>query len=207
MNMVELLIIILILLYSITFHEFAHGLVAYYLGDPTPKIAGRLTMNPLKHIDLMGTVIVPFFLIVLTQGQFAFGYAKPVPINPYNFKNFKKDIMWVGIAGPLSNFIIAVGISIILKINLPSIIKNSLQYGVIINLILFIFNLIPIPPLDGSRIVTAFLSYKSAYRYLKMETLGFIIIIFLILNGFIRWFIIPILRVLIGILGVEGISI
>ncbi len=206
MSVLELLIVIFILLFSITFHEYAHGFVAYKLGDPTPKIAGRLTINPLKHIDPVGTIILPFLLIVLTGG-YAFGYAKPVPINPYNFKNPKKDIMWVGIAGPISNLILAIAISLIVRLNLALAVKTPLQYGIIINLVLFIFNLIPIPPLDGSRIVTAFLSSKNAYRYLKMETVGFAIIIVLIFSGFIRWFIIPILRILVTILGVPDIDI
>ena len=206
MSIVELLILIFILLFSITFHEYAHGFVAYKLGDQTPKIAGRLTINPTKHIDLLGTIILPFLLIILTGG-YAFGYAKPVPINPYNFKNPKKDIMWVGIAGPLSNLILALVMSLIMRLGPISTIKLPLQYGIIVNLVLFIFNLIPIPPLDGSRIVTAFLSSKNAYRYLKMETVGFVVIIVLIFSGLIRWFIIPILKILITILGIPDIDI
>ena len=205
---IEIILLIIILLFSITIHEYAHGLMAYKLGDNTPKISGRLTINPLKHIDILGTIIMPILLIIVTNGIFAFGYAKPVPINPYNFKNPRKDIMWVGLAGPASNFLIALILSIILRMDLlGGIIKEALQYGVVINLILFIFNLIPLPPLDGSRIVSAFLSYKNAYRYLKLETVGFIIIILLLVNGMLDWFLKPILRILLHIMGLNNIII
>ena len=205
---IEIILLIIILLFSITIHEYAHGLMAYKLGDNTPKISGRLTINPLKHIDILGTIIMPILLIIVTNGIFAFGYAKPVPINPYNFKNPRKDIMWVGLAGPASNFLIALILSIILRMDLlGGIIKEALQYGVVINLILFIFNLIPLPPLDGSRIVSAFLSYKTAYRYLKLETVGFIIIILLLVNGMFEWFLKPALRVLLNIMGLNNIII
>jgi len=205
---IEIILLIIILLFSITIHEYAHGLMAYKLGDNTPKISGRLTINPLKHIDILGTIIMPILLIIVTNGIFAFGYAKPVPINPYNFKNPRKDIMWVGLAGPASNFLIALILSIILRMDLlGGIIKEALQYGVVINLILFIFNLIPLPPLDGSRIVSAFLSYKNARRYLKLETVGFIIIILLLVNGMFEWFLKPALRVLLNIMGLNNIII
>lgn len=205
---IEILLLITILLFSITFHEYAHGLIAYKLGDNTPQISGRLTINPLKHIDILGTIIMPILLIVITRGMFAFGYAKPVPINPYNFKNPKKDIMWVGLAGPASNFLIALALSIVLRMGLlGGIIKEVVQYGVVINLILFTFNLIPIPPLDGSRVVSAFLSYKNSYRYLKLETVGFIIIIMLLMSGMLEWFIKPVLRILLNIMGLNNIMI
>jgi len=205
---VEILLLIIILLFSITFHEYAHGLMAYKLGDNTPKISGRLTINPIKHIDILGTIVMPILLIITTRGLLAFGYAKPVPINPYNFKNPRKDIMWVGLAGPASNFLIALIMSIILRMDLlGGIIEEALQYGVVINLILFIFNLIPIPPLDGSRVVSAFLSYNNAYRYLKLETVGFIIIILLIINGMFEWFLRPALRILLNIMGLNNIII
>ena len=205
---IEIILLIIILLFSITIHEYAHGLMAYKLGDNTPKISGRLTINPLKHIDILGTIIMPILLIIVTNGIFAFGYAKPVPINPYNFKNPRKDITWVGLAGPASNFLIALILSIILRMDLlGGVIKEALQYGVVINLILFIFNLIPLPPLDGSRIVSAFLSYKNACRYLKLETVGFIIIILLLVNGMFEWFLKPALRVLLNIMGLNNIII
>ena len=205
---IEIILLIIILLFSITIHEYAHGLMAYKLGDNTPKISRRLTINPLEHIDILGTIIMPILLIIVTNGIFAFGYAKPVPINPYNFKNPRKDIMWVGLAGPASNFLIALILSIILRMDLlGGIIKEALQYGVVINLILFIFNLIPLPPLDGSRIVSAFLSYKNARRYLKLETVGFIIILLLLVNGMFEWFLKPALRVLLNIMGLNNIII
>ena len=103
-----IILFIIILFFSITMHEFAHGWVAYKLGDLTPKHSGRLTLNPLAHINLFGTVLLPILILIISRGLFSFGYAKPVPINPYNFKNPKKDIRWVGAAGPGSNIIIAI---------------------------------------------------------------------------------------------------
>jgi len=198
------LIVIFIVLFSIIIHEYSHGWVAYRLGDPTPKISNRLTFNPLSHIDFFGTVLLPFLLIILSGGRFAFGYAKPIPINPYNFKNPKKDIMWVGIAGPTSNFLAALILSLMLKFRLPEFLVEIIGYGILINLIFCVFNLIPIPPLDGSKIIASFLSYRNAYRYLKMEIFGFFIIIVLISFGFLEWFVFPLIRLLLNILNVKG---
>ncbi|OQX80911.1 MAG: hypothetical protein B6D56_03705 [Candidatus Omnitrophica bacterium 4484_70.1] len=201
--MILTLIIIFILFFSIIIHEYAHGWVAYKLGDPTPLISKRLTLNPFVHIDLWGTILLPFLLLVITRGGFTFGYAKPIPINPYNFKEPKRDIMWVGIAGPTSNFLLALFLAQLLKISLPLIIAQAIAYGVLINLLLGIFNLIPIPPLDGSRVLTAFLPPRVTYNYLKLELLGFFIIIFLIGSGAISWLILPVIKFILSILGVR----
>jgi len=201
--MILTLIIIFILFFSIIIHEYAHGWVAYKLGDPTPLISKRLTLNPFVHIDLWGTILLPFLLLVITRGGFTFGYAKPVPINPYNFKEPKRDIMWVGIAGPTSNFLLALFLAQLLKISLPSIIAQAIAYGVLINLLLGIFNLIPIPPLDGSRVLTAFLPPRVTYNYLKLELLGFFIIVLLIGSGAISWLILPVIKFILSILGVR----
>ncbi|MCK5492647.1 MAG: site-2 protease family protein, partial [Candidatus Omnitrophica bacterium] len=126
------------------------------MGDLTAKHSGRLTLNPLAHIDPFGTVVLPILTLIISRGLFPFGYAKPVPINPYNFKNPKKDIRWVGAAGPGINIIFAIILSLIIKLNV-SFLQDALKLGVLINLILAIFNLIPIPPLDGSKILASLL--------------------------------------------------
>ena len=189
-----IILFIIILFLSITMHEFAHGWVAYKLGDLTPKHSGRLTLNPLAHINLFGTVLLPILILIISRGLFSFGYAKPVPINPYNFKNPKKDIRWVGAAGPGSNIIIAIILSLIIQLNI-TFLQPALKLGVIINLILAIFNLIPIPPLDGSKILSSLLPHKYSYIYLKIEKYGFLIILFLIISGFIQWFLIPLVNI------------
>ncbi|MCM8757870.1 MAG: site-2 protease family protein, partial [Candidatus Omnitrophica bacterium] len=147
-----------LLLLAMSVHEFSHAWVSYKFGDPTPKLAGRLSLNPLAHIDIMGTLILPLFLFIATGGRFVFGAAKPVPINYLLLKNPKRDIIWIGLAGPASNLILAFGLSLIIKIlphgSLLSVILNNFS---IINIVLGAFNLIPIPPLDGSRVVMGLL--------------------------------------------------
>ncbi|UCG35603.1 MAG: site-2 protease family protein [Candidatus Omnitrophota bacterium] len=196
------LLFLLILYVSITLHEYSHGWTASKLGDPTPKESGRLTLNPLAHIDPFGTIIMPLLLIILSRGTFAFGYAKPVPINPYHFRNPKKDIMWVGLSGPLTNLCIALFLSLLAKMPFLSFIAAALIWGVVINLVLAIFNLIPIPPLDGSRIVASLLPYRLAYLYLRMEMAGFFIVILLIMLGFFEWFLFPLVKIMLTILGI-----
>ncbi|MCK9614567.1 MAG: site-2 protease family protein [Candidatus Omnitrophica bacterium] len=193
-----------ILFVSITLHEYSHGFVATKFGDPTPKASGRLTLNPLAHIDIFGTLILPILLLVLSSGKFAFGYAKPVPINPYHFKNPKKDILWVGLAGPAINFIIALLLTGLLKATNYLFIPEIIIEGILINLILGIFNLIPIPPLDGSRVLSAILPYKLSYLYLKMETIGSFIIILLIMIGFLKWFMLPIVGSIFSLLNIKA---
>lgn len=201
LNFVSIAIILFI---SITLHEYSHGFVAAKFGDPTPKASGRLTLNPLAHIDIFGTVILPILLIVLSSGKFSFGYAKPVPINPYHFKNPKKDILWVGLAGPAVNFLIAFLLVLILKASNYMFIPEIIIEGILINFILAIFNLIPIPPLDGSRVLSAALPYKLSYLYLKMETAGVFVIILLIMAGFIRWFMLPIVTFILTLLNIKA---
>lgn len=199
-----IILLILVLLISITFHEYAHGWMAYKLGDPTPAASGRLTLNPLAHIDPFGTIILPILLLVISKGALSFGYAKPVPINPYHFKNPRKDIMWVGIAGPLANFLIAFILSLMLKMGIPAFFEDVIIWGIIINLILGIFNLIPIPPLDGSKIIASFLPYRLSCGYLKLQIYGFIFIILLINLGFFNLFIIPAIKVIFSLWGIGG---
>lgn len=194
------------ILIAITFHEVSHGFVANRLGDPTAKMMGRLTLNPIAHIDPIGTILMPFMLIVLTQGQFVFGYAKPVPINPMNFKNPKKDMAISAAAGPITNILLAVASILILKFVvvplsflLPEFVTETvftpvamiLKSSVIINVVLAAFNMIPIPPLDGGRVLTGFLPTKQAISFSRIEPFGFLIVLILIMTGIAGYFIMP----------------
>ena len=164
----KLLFQIPVLLLSLTIHEYSHGRVAYLLGDDTAKRAGRLTLNPISHIDPIGLLML--FVVHI-------GWAKPVPINPYNFKNYKRDTAITAAAGPAANFLMAILLSLIfalLRSTLPTqylmngfqiFITNFLFYAILINLALGIFNLIPIPPMDGSKILGGFLTDKQYYKY------------------------------------------
>jgi len=196
-----IIFLVLILLISITFHEYAHGWMAHRLGDPTPKDNGRLTLNPLAHIDPFGTVILPILLLIISRGSFAIGYAKPVPINPYHFRNPKKGIRLVGAAGPLANFIMAIILTLILKIKILPF-PEIIILGIVLNLILALFNLIPIPPLDGSKILASLLPSRLAYKYLKIEPYGFVIIMFLVMVDFFKWFIFPLVNLALYFLGI-----
>ena len=160
----EYVFIVIILIFSIVIHEISHGAVANYLGDPTAKYAGRLTLNPLKHLDPIGSVVVPVFLIILaktTGGGIIFGWAKPVPINPYNFRDQKYGSMKVALAGPGANLAIALFFGLLLRFVPASIIPlgalSMFSFIVYINILLVIFNLLPSPPLDGSHVLFTFL--------------------------------------------------
>ncbi len=177
---------ILPILFAITLHEVAHGWVADMRGDHTARMMGRLTLNPIKHIDLLGTIVLPIAFFVTTG--FMFGWAKPVPVNSRNLKNPRLDMALVAIAGPLSNIVMALFWGCVAKIglvfNLP--ISDALiamgKIGIIINLVLALLNLIPIPPLDGSRVVSSLLPPRISYAYDKIERFGFIILIVLLMT-------------------------
>ena len=203
------------ILIAIVFHELSHGFVANKLGDPTAKMLGRLTLNPIAHIDPIGTIIMPLMLIIFTHGQFVFGYAKPVPINPMNFKNPKRDMAISAAAGPITNILLAVLSVLILKLVivpvsfiLPGAISAAVmaplsmifQSSAVVNVVLAVFNMIPIPPLDGGRVLTGFLPYKQAVSFSKIEPFGFIIIIFLIITGIANYFIMPVIAFFLRIL-------
>ena len=188
------------LLLALTLHEYAHGYVAYRLGDPTARDAGRLTLNPLSHLDPIGTIA--FFFI-------KFGWAKPVPVNPYYFKNPRKDMLWVALAGPITNLLLAVASALLLKamIGTATLIPystmleailvplyNMLVASVWINLVLCIFNFLPIPPLDGSRILTGLLPENLARTYASFERYGFIVILILAFSGVLGTVIFPVIR-------------
>ena len=174
---------IVILIFSVVVHEVSHGMIAYKLGDQTAKLQGRLTLNPLKHLDPIGSFIVPLVLILL-PGDFVFGWAKPVPINSYNFRNPRLGNLLVSLAGPLSNFIFAWLLAILTRYLADGTILILLEYTIWINLALAVFNLLPIPPLDGSHILEYFLApYQLEWMY-RLQQYGFIILIAFMMFGF-----------------------
>lgn len=199
MHITGILITFALLLISVSIHEFSHGWVAYKLGDTTAKRSGRLTLNPLMHIDPVGTIVLPLFLFIATQGRFVFGAAKPVPINYNQLKNPKRDIIWVGASGPISNFIFALFLSILWRIIPTNPVINFILWTLItINVVLGVFNLIPIPPLDGSRVIMGLLPEGMASRYAMIEPYGFMLIILLIFLGLFNAIIEPITKIILS---------
>ncbi len=177
-------------LFAITVHEAAHGYVARYFGDNTAWTLGRVTLNPIKHIDPIGTILMPLMLYFATSGAFLFGYAKPVPVQFGNLRNPKRDMIWVALAGPGANLIQALlwGIALYLLqgagISETFFIKMC-QAGILVNVVMFVFNLFPLPPLDGGRILVGLLPYKQAVLVSRIEPWGFFVVMALVLAGVI----------------------
>jgi Zn-dependent protease len=188
-------------LLAIILHEVAHGWVADKLGDSTARYSGRLTLNPAAHIDFFGTILLP--VVLLISGGFVFGYAKPVPINPYNLRNPRKDMIWISLAGILTNLAVAVVSAMAFRILASGFLGSwglimrplmmMLMVSVRINIILAVFNAIPIPPLDGSRVLVNLLPAEKSIVFSKLEPYGFLIILLLFFTGIIN-FIWPIIR-------------
>ena len=180
-------------LFAITIHEAAHGYAARHFGDNTAYAQGRITLNPLKHIDPVGTILMPLILYVATSGTFLFGYAKPVPVNFGALRNPKRDMIWVALAGPASNFAQAIFWALLLVVlagmgvQEPFFIKMA-QAGILVNLVMWAFNLFPLPPLDGGRILVGLLPWKQAQMVSRLEPWGFFIVMALVLAGVVGTF-------------------
>jgi Zn-dependent protease len=175
-------------LFAITVHEAAHGYVARYFGDNTAWMLGRVTLNPTKHIDPVGTILMPLILYFATSGAFLFGYAKPVPVQFGRLRNPKRHMIWVALAGPAANLLQALLWGILLYllqgagISEPFFVKMC-QAGVLVNVVMFVFNLFPVPPLDGGRILVGLLPYRQAMLVSRIEPWGFFVVMGLVLAG------------------------
>ena len=180
-----LLIYIIPLLFAITLHEAAHGWVASKLGDHTARMMGRVTLDPTKHIDPIGTIAIPLVLLLSSSG-FIFGWAKPVPINFNALRNGKNGMIWVALAGPGANILMAICwlfvMIIAIKMNITVLIEMG-RVGILVNCVLAVFNLLPIPPLDGSRVISALLPNRLAYQYNQLEQYGLYILLGLMFLG------------------------
>ena len=196
-SLYEVLLALLPIITAITLHEAAHGWVAYKLGDPTAKDLGRITANPIKHIDPIGTVLIPIVMIVATG--FAFGYAKPVPVDVRNFEHPQKDMALVALAGPISNFVMALFwmfvLMVAIKIMPAGSLSSALRYmsgiGVIINIVLMVINLLPLLPLDGGRVLTGVLPFKWAVIFVRSERYGMWLVILLLVTGILGKILMP----------------
>ncbi|MDP2183203.1 MAG: site-2 protease family protein [Actinomycetota bacterium] len=215
-DLTMLVIRFVVLVPAIVFHEVAHGYAAYLLGDTTAKDRGRLSLNPVKHIDPFGTILMPLLMVVMFG--FGFGYAKPVPVNPHRFKDYRKGMFLTGIAGPAANLLLAMVAGIAARaLDLFGGALGAVGgyawlfffYFCLMNLVLMFFNLIPIPPLDGSRVVPLFLSDRAMRAYAKWERYGFVIVFGLIFFGprlfgfdpigvYFAWTVEPLLRLFAG---------
>jgi Zn-dependent protease len=185
-------------IFAITLHEAAHAYAARYFGDNTAYAAGRMSLNPMIHIDLFGTIIIPVLLYLSTG--FVFGYAKPVPIDFSRLKNPKRDMAWVALAGPGANFVMAlmwlVLAAMLAFFQVNEVFPNKVaQAGVVTNLLMFAFNLVPIPPLDGGRVVTSLLPNRMAYKFARIEPYGFFIVLALIWLNLLGFWVYPVMGV------------
>ena len=188
-------------LFAITLHEAAHGYVARYFGDPTAYLQGRISLNPLRHIDPVGTILLP--LMTLLIGGILFGWAKPVPVNFAALRHPKKDMLWVAIAGPASNLVMALGWALFYKmawLNPDNYFAEPLmgmaEWGIKINIVLMVLNLLPLPPLDGGRVAVSMLPPRQAYQLAKIEPYGMFILIFLAITPVLGWILLPLVKLM-----------
>lgn len=193
---------LVIFLMTVTVHEVSHGAVAYLRGDDTARAMGRLTLNPLKHIDFFWTILFPALLFFSTGGRFVIGMAKPVPVNFSNLKNRKPDMILVAVAGPLANIVLAQ--FLLLLFHATGV--GLFLMGIYFNLGLAVFNLLPIPPLDGSRVVAGLLPLELERLYLRLEPFGFLIVLLLYMSGILYGWIFPGMNLLASLLGIPKVS-
>lgn len=188
-NLVQtVLVYALPVLFAITVHEAAHGYVARWLGDDTAYVQGRVTLNPLPHVDPIGTIAMPLLLYFATGGAFLFGYAKPVPVNFGRLRRPKRDMVWVALAGPGSNFVQAILWAVLFTVLAGAGVQERFfldmaKAGVLVNLVMWAFNLFPLPPLDGGRILTGLLPPRAAWTFSRIEPYGFFIVLGLVVAG------------------------
>lgn len=185
-------------IFAITLHEAAHGYAAKYFGDLTAYSQGRVSLNPLVHIDPFGTIVIPAVLYVATGGAFLFGYAKPVPVNFGSLRHPKRDMAWVALAGPAANFLMGfmwMAFALLLQFFKfdEEFFLNMARAGVLTNLVMFAFNLFPIPPLDGGRIAVSLLPYKLAYKFAQIEPYGFFIVMALVMLHVLQFWMVPVM--------------
>lgn len=203
MNVIQTLAIsALPIIFAITLHEAAHGYAARHFGDPTAWQQGRISINPLRHIDPVGTILVPALILLVSSGGLLFGWAKPVPVNFGKLKRPKQDMLWVAAAGPGANLVMALGWALVLKlaIGMPDFVyadamKEMARVGISINGVLMLLNLLPIPPLDGGRIAVSLLPPSLAWKFAQIERYGMFILLGLLFLGMLNVILYPLLRV------------
>jgi Zn-dependent protease len=193
-------------LFAITLHEAAHAYAARFFGDLTAYSQGRMSLNPLRHIDPIGTVLLPLVLALL-QSPFIFGYARPVPVDFTRLNHPKRDMVWVALAGPAANLLMALGWMVLYLVLYAASLQEEYFFrvaeaGILVNLVLFAFNLFPLPPLDGGRIMTGLLPTRYAYKYARLEPYGFFIVLALAMLNLLKYWMIPVVAVANGLLSV-----
>jgi Zn-dependent protease len=199
-NLVQLIALYAIpAIFAITLHEAAHGYAARYFGDPTAYQAGRISLNPVRHVDPVGTLLIPAVVLFASGGKFAFGWAKPVPVNFGRLRNPKRDMLWVAAAGPGANLFMAIVWALLFKLvaimplhyfSEPAL--RMAQGGIIINLVLMVLNLFPLPPLDGGRIAVSLLPHRLAYQFARVEPYGMVVVMVLLFTGVLGAVMLPV---------------